>query len=959
MPSVEFSPNRARPFSLLAYVCGIELPCSNFHVSTIAGDIPTASFSVAPDPVLKRLGAEDRVPVQLFYLDDVYSELDGKEHDFRLLFEGEIVGWNYVNSGVGRSMSFSCRGHLSVLDELYPFFIQGPNEAALGLLQSPTGNQVSSYQLKQTMPWSLFFFGPKLTNGESKEARRPFDILLNVLHTCIGKDAQSVLKSIPAGVFFARYMRKTNFLRRFVPSPLLEQLTGDEETTGIFPVWNAVQTDQAISTLLRQGRELGDGASLWQIVKYIYQNLYYEVSTILAPPIAQVDYRVDTDTYGEILGKPLWKSTAKQKLREEARKRAIAEATRIADQEMRRTYYQYESDAELERAKTEMRDSIASQLEDDYYQEGLDTYNSGVKPNCLINHVTKPLWLHGVPPACNVIFPSMLRELRYDENYLSQPTRLYIQDRWLVDTLQSGGKDETQRHLSTLVFGYPEQVQMELDKRTGWLPAKLRGNPTLSGKNMIVWPEEFFKGPVCTFTQLPNWYAYLNQQFETAVTPEEKQAIDAVKLIDQGAATGLSEEDILETLKAAGVVRDYISSVSQARELLVRRSFAAEARKRRVKKTVAHQEYVRMRSAARTGTAVTIFNPYIVAGYPTIIFDDLSSGQHIVAYVSAVRHTGNPGDAQTIVQFTHAQTLEEYIQEVFDARVGNTLYGVNENILAAPLNPVESLRDILQTFSGAEDYFSLLLHQKREYSGRKSAAFDFTKAIRFLSNTGDSIEFDDIFTTAVKQAQQREKDEELDRQNEIENLLTERRTALYQEVSEEDVTFATEEDKYAYIELILENERILYEEQAAVERLRESLTKPKQKIVSQRLNTYTTIAPSRKFADVFRDSYRAMQYVSRPVCTLDEYIQFRGRMGTRVNKVLANNPAQGRGAMFYEKIIEFTQGPGTTPTFNENNELVSPELTELADTRVDWASRIWNYRRKILYGRIGSRPDGE
>jgi hypothetical protein len=103
----------------------------------------------------------------------------------------------------------------------------------------------------------------------------------------------------------------------------------------------------------------------------------------------------------------------------------------------------------------------------------------------------------------------------------------------------------------------------------------------------------------------------------------------------------------------------------------------------------------------------------------------------------------------------------------------------------------------------------------------------------------------------------------------------------------------------------------------------------------------------------------AMKYVSRPICTLDEYAAFRGAWGKRRGTVQPNDPLQGKGATYYMQILDLKQGPGDAPTFDENNFLVDPEPKDLPDTRVDWRVRLLNYRSKILSGKLPTSPEDE
>ena len=96
---------------------------------------------------------------------------------------------------------------------------------------------------------------------------------------------------------------------------------------------------------------------------------------------------------------------------------------------------------------------------------------------------------------------------------------------------------------------------------------------------------------------------------------------------------------------------------------------------------------------------------------------------------------------------------------------------------------------------------------------------------------------------------------------------------------------------------------------------------------------------------MFENATNAMTFISRPVCTLEEYISFNER-GMRGGKIEPNDAHQGKGAVYYEKIFKVEPGPGPTPEVNEDNTLKTPLD---AETRRDWGTRLQNYRKKVIF----------
>src|ERR1035437_2939940 len=121
--------------SWLVYLNGIHVPCPEVTVTYGVWQIPEATLSFPPHRFLQRLGSEDRLEVAIFYLDDL---IDPEKPAFRLLFEGEITGWNYVNSPFGRMMQFTALADIAIFSKLYFYYLNSMDAAAALLLEPNT-----------------------------------------------------------------------------------------------------------------------------------------------------------------------------------------------------------------------------------------------------------------------------------------------------------------------------------------------------------------------------------------------------------------------------------------------------------------------------------------------------------------------------------------------------------------------------------------------------------------------------------------------------------------------------------------------------------------------------------------------------------------------------------------------------------------------------------------------------
>lgn len=769
----EFSSSQFHEGSYLVYFNGIEIPATGVEVRMGVWQVPTATVTVAPDNQLTGLGREDRLHVAIFFLDQIYTNSGAA--DFRLLFEGEIIGWSYSNSPRGRSMSFDCISHLAILDEIYPYFMTGMDSILTAVMQRTQPNAMVFSHPGMTFPASLFYQGMDPTKDP---IIRPYDFVENILQACVDTGMQKNLGSTVATNFYSRYIRRTNMINKWIPSPLIE---GIVENRGIFPVIRALQSLSLVNAMAKKAMDFGNGNSVWATLQKIFLMVYYEILAITTPSMAQVCADPSLAIKGDVLGPPKWQAS-------------------------------YDPASAAKQASKNVSNANASGPIE-AMSSVFTPFPKATTPNRLLEYVTKPQWMMGVPPMCNVMFPSMIQELSFSENYQATPTRVGVNDESIASYFNPGGSTAA---FAVLRGGHPVEYQNELNRKFGEKGAK--GNVLLSGKNFLLWPEEFFRGPRISQELLPDWFTYLDDCLAT------------------------EHKDTPETLW-------------EKRQMLMT--------------SYAHYEYERQRGSARRGGVTLVFNPYIVPGFPGMLFSDVATGQNYHVYITSVTHSMTKGGCQTSAGFTYAQTLDELMQEVAAARKEAAassdaeLKAIADEILAAPLNPIKEVRNVTQLLTNAEAYFSMLFHQKQAYATSKlrRAAADYRQMFDMVLASGDRVP--------------------------------------------------------------------LTNDQSATDNL----------------SRYTGVVPSANFETCFYDPDTALRQISRPICTLEEYISFH-RNGVRWNRVDAYDAQQGKGGTFYETILYFEQGPGDPPNFDQNNNLTQ-EFT--ADTRADWTTRLRNYRNKVIF----------
>ena len=434
MKPLLYQNDHAGVLSYLVYIGGMEIPSMGFDVSYGVWEIPQAAVRLVPDPILHRLGAEDRIPVQCFYLD----QWQHSPPQYCLMFDGEIVAWGYQGTPGGRALTFTCADYAAILTQTFFFLMSTFDDFAIGTSSAGigvAGNAVQTAGFGALYPYSLFAQG--LANEASvrddRVIERPIDYAYNIVRAMIKLEHEN--RSIPAANFFAPWTQKTNFHRRWVALPYFDADPVDPRAPGLFPILKAAQDDTAISAIARQASQAANG-SLWSMLQEVLRTVMCELSMLPTPAAVKSDYRT-------LL--PAGKPTAP---------------------------------------------------------------SYGTEPVFLTQYFVKPQSYYSLPPACNVFFPSQIQHSAYQENYATQPTRAYYNEAAISNILSnnagntsSGAAAAATLMQDALTTGYPEEVDIAIrDARDAALQ---------NGKNMLVYPEEYFKGPVILRKQLPRWFAYL------------------------------------------------------------------------------------------------------------------------------------------------------------------------------------------------------------------------------------------------------------------------------------------------------------------------------------------------------------------------------------------------------------------------------------------------------------------
>lgn len=446
MTKTAFSASTPRQAAFIVYINGVEVPAKSVSLRYGVWQIPEMQIDMVADPVITRLGAEDRVQVAVFFLDDTDVVPEVKP-EFRLFGEGEITGWGYRNTSSGRMISFTVVNQIAVFTQLFTQFMLSV-DSSLGPITGPAGVNASLQPSSDLVyPLSLFTEGLIPSTGEKGAfISRPFDFLYNTVRGMMSSRIPAERRSIPAANFFTRWARLNNFHNRFAATPFFDEIT---DNANIFPVLRALQNTSAIDVIVRNLLpNIQNAGSFWDMMQVVFASMFMEVAMIPSMPLVTVD---------------------------------------LASSLVQQTDF----------AEHKLVDSFGA------WVSGLRTDSRKTKPKRIPSYFAKPQMLFSVPPACNAIFPSQIMSLAYEENYATQPTRLYFNDETLTKLMRAPQNGVTDTINNALSAGYPFEAD---------LGAKLQNKfGVFNGKNFLLYPEEYFKGPVMDRRDVPPWLNWLGQ----------------------------------------------------------------------------------------------------------------------------------------------------------------------------------------------------------------------------------------------------------------------------------------------------------------------------------------------------------------------------------------------------------------------------------------------------------------
>lgn len=538
-----FSDNPTYAGAWLVYINGVEVPSLGFEVDYGVWQIPSFRVHLVPDIVLQRLGNEDRVPVQIFYLDSWASD----DPTFRLLVDGEIIGWSWSSATGQRSIAFSCLAHIHMFQQLYFFYMTNVDDIVASRDPATVAQGFTTQGL--LYPYGIFHSGllstarqvddvegttvdPNEPADATAPIKAPYELVTNVIKGVISQLVPDQRRAVPMMNFFARHVRKTRFHNRWVRLPILEDAETLDARKGVFPIFAAARNEQALLAMQRQvASQVGSSGPVWNLFEQILKLVYMEIAMIPNPACVQVtlsDLAPGKPQEGKILRElrddaPL--STARRGVDPAAIANtadgyfreilAMVRGTRPVNQSvlLEAGFTTLPRESELNLGEITRKLLQAANLEATASGATERATVPPLEPVRLAQYFVKPPFHFGEIPVCNVLLPSQIDGFTYDENYIQQPTRLYVNDSVMTRLLRAQGANR-ELMLHALTVGFPEEADALMHHKvasSGQPAQDVAAGGVESGRNLLIYPEELFKGPVTARGELPSWFQFLRQ----------------------------------------------------------------------------------------------------------------------------------------------------------------------------------------------------------------------------------------------------------------------------------------------------------------------------------------------------------------------------------------------------------------------------------------------------------------
>jgi hypothetical protein len=881
----------SKRIAYLLYLAGVEVPCLDVNAQFTVGTENQAIVTIPPHPIMADFGEGDKVQAAIFYLDSWYYKDTPK---WCLLYEGYVAGCDYTVTPTKKEISLTIKSNLSVLNGLYLEFLGGGDLSsgkAAGKAGKVIPNQIT---FKGKYPGRLFTIGLE----DKAQIRTPYEFFQNIVLATTGKYKDKDIapdgtkKQVGEEIKRITSVVRLNYETKLASTPddLKEKFKADElakitaklRSLGVSDTPSNVADAQ--DKLIQQSiKKITDTRSLTDRTPVAtgffsrYCNITKLHKHVAASPIIEGFVGELIDNKYKTKGMPTGVFPILR----------TKNGSNYAKGLARQTGYKYGDNGSALALLTNMFTVFNYSMQCIPAPPAYDTDDRGLPSgkfskssnSSIVSYITKPDTSYSMPPACNIIMPCIRTTVQYSNNFDSRPTRVYY------NKISQLRKLNTEQKLGT---GYSS-----LDSQVGYPAAIARhaydSTDTLkSGMEVLVFPEEYFAGPKTVYKELNPLLSELDRLEKAGRLHDLPGSIKSSEFVDYKAIPA----------NQAAYLRDaFIKADSKDQknyEVFLRQ---------------AQLDYEYMRSSTSTCTVTMPFNPYIIPGYSAVILDSEDTNNHIIGQVAGISHSLSQQSSSTTVSLTAARSLKHTINKAL-------LDGGKYHI--SPAEPITEVRSVLQDRNAANFYYGNAIYRdtmdKIEVGNTSNLAKlssivqEITAEINDITDTLDSIEDANI--------------EQASKLAPLQQRLDKAKADLDAELSKsssDSTTFKAVGDFTKLVAL-----RDYYTGKITTIHDWPTSKEGIAKLITSMQTSELIVYP--EVSDLVNTYDFAMDYCSRPVCTMDQYIDFyasqqdllaeslvggRGK-GCRIGKQTIDSNSTDQA--YYWKIIrEFVGGPGIEP----------------------------------------------
>jgi hypothetical protein len=894
----------------LLYLAGVNVPCTSVTVRCDQGNSVAASVSIPPHPIMFDFGEGDKVQAAIFYLDSwTYQD----NPTWCLLMEGYVTSTEYTYTALEKSMTIGISSNISVLKNLYLEFLGGGQEAATGKVGNPGKIIPNQLTFRGRFPGQLFTVGMDNKN----DIRSPYEFVQNIFLATTGKynDKDLTKKGTPLEVSeevkrirdlqlinyelklnsYTTELEKDDFKRRE-----LEQVISKATELGInsqeIPeeeLYSTLQgkiVEKQISELINE-RSLNVRTSVATGFFSRYINICKLHKQIIASPIIEGFIGDSISSKYKNKGMP---TGVFPLLRT---KNGLRYSKHLAKQ----SGFKYGDNGSALSLLNNMFNLFSYELQAITAPPALNCDSRGLASGrfsktseaTIAMLISKPKTLFSFPPACNIILPPLVSSIQYSAVYDQMPTRVYYNKISQLRKLNVDQKNGDGYAYMDAQVGFPAAIA-----RHAYDSTKSKS----TGLEVLVFPEEYYAGPKTVYAQLDPFISEMDKLDKSGRLQETSQKINNTNSVDYE-SIGATQAAYL---KEAFIKAD--SSKNSNYSLFVKQ---------------AELDYTTARASFKSCSVAMPFNPYIIVGYSCIVCDSEDVNNHIIGTVISLQHTLSQKNSSTTVTLTGCRPLKGMFEQ-------SLLDGGKYQI--SPLEPITEVRVTLQDKGAANFYYGNAFYRD---------SLKDISSVPLSSNINQErkaiIDRIAIVSANIDEETDQEKLETLEIDLEkLEQELSEANSRYIESTSAEKSTFYKAVGDYTKLFKLkhLDSEE-LFDIQTDIP----SDYRDKNAILDikklAKISAESILVPNPDIIELFRDYSLAMDYCSRPVCTLEQYIDFyqahsdlitgsftggRGR-GCRIGKKFLDSK-EGY-SLFYSMIREFVGGPGVEP-----GSRLSKDLTE-------------------------------